>query len=400
MTSKASKHSLLSAGESAIMDELVLSRVPKSRPGDQVRNSRILLVVLLLLLSYQVQGAAWAAAMTRSESSERQSEVVEEDYTEKLALKPGLSIVFPIHQGIDTHWKVIGDYEFSVQVTEAGPGGLSFDYVMSYPADATGSRSVSAEDLRDSHKLSLFYHKQQSYTMVGFTNAVRISDALYADLKAGRTADFELDGPDIPVGQTRNPIYAPRSIHMVGEEKVSAVVNEEKLLVRAIKAETDNGWAYWILDNASFPVILQGNGPFGWSEPRFSYAVAEANDVIKQLKETGEATTRAILFKFDSAAIQDWSKPILDAVGRYLAQNPEIKLVVEGHTDIIGTYQYNIKLSQRRAQSVKSYLVKQGGIAADRLTPMGFGFTKPVASNSTAQGRALNRRVVFKEISK
>jgi outer membrane protein OmpA-like peptidoglycan-associated protein len=73
-------------------------------------------------------------------------------------------------------------------------------------------------------------------------------------------------------------------------------------------------------------------------------------------------------------------------------QDSESKIVVEGHTDSQGGAPYNQDLSQRRAQSVRDYLVTRG-IAADRVTSQGFGLTRPIADNATAEGRANNRRV-------
>jgi outer membrane protein OmpA-like peptidoglycan-associated protein len=73
-------------------------------------------------------------------------------------------------------------------------------------------------------------------------------------------------------------------------------------------------------------------------------------------------------------------------------QDPDSKLVVEGHTDSQGGAAYNQELSQRRAQSVREYLVSRG-IAADRVTAQGFGPTRAIADNASAEGRANNRRV-------
>ncbi len=73
-------------------------------------------------------------------------------------------------------------------------------------------------------------------------------------------------------------------------------------------------------------------------------------------------------------------------------QDSESKILVEGHTDSQGSAAYNQDLSQRRAQSVRDYLVSRG-IAADRVTAEGFGLTRPIADNASAEGRADNRRV-------
>jgi outer membrane protein OmpA-like peptidoglycan-associated protein len=81
-----------------------------------------------------------------------------------------------------------------------------------------------------------------------------------------------------------------------------------------------------------------------------------------------------------------------EVAGALTKQDAESKIVVEGHTDSQGEASYNQDLSQRRAQSVRDYLVSRG-IAADRITAQGFGLTRPIADNASAEGRANNRRV-------
>ena len=77
-----------------------------------------------------------------------------------------------------------------------------------------------------------------------------------------------------------------------------------------------------------------------------------------------------------------------------MKEYPEVKGVIEGHTDNKGGKAYNDKLSLRRAQSVKDYIVKKFGIDESRLGVKGYGFSKPVANNATAAGRQNNRRIV------
>lgn len=84
----------------------------------------------------------------------------------------------------------------------------------------------------------------------------------------------------------------------------------------------------------------------------------------------------------------------LAAAAEYIKNNPAARFVVEGHTDSIGNEQANQTLSQKRAESVRNALVRQFGIAADRLAARGFGEKQPIADNSTPEGRLLNRRVV------
>jgi len=104
----------------------------------------------------------------------------------------------------------------------------------------------------------------------------------------------------------------------------------------------------------------------------------------------------SVHFDTDKAIIKPESFPLLDEVVGVLAKNPQLKHVrVEGHTDNRGTAPYNLDLSRRRAASVVDYLV-QHGIARKRLVSAGYGFERPIADNSTALGRAKNRRVEFR----
>lgn len=108
--------------------------------------------------------------------------------------------------------------------------------------------------------------------------------------------------------------------------------------------------------------------------------------------------TLQLQFAFDSAQLTASDKAELDRLVPILS-NPKagrIGGVIEGHTDSIGTAEYNMGLSQRRAESVERYLEAQGVSLAGRFTSEAFGKTKPIASNDTAEGRAQNRRVVIR----
>lgn len=101
----------------------------------------------------------------------------------------------------------------------------------------------------------------------------------------------------------------------------------------------------------------------------------------------------SVLFTSGSATLLPAAQVKLNDVADALVkQDPDSKMVVEGHTDSQGSASANQDLSQRRAQAVRDYLVSRG-IAGDRVTAQGFGSSKPVADNSSAEGRADNRRV-------
>jgi OmpA-OmpF porin, OOP family len=104
--------------------------------------------------------------------------------------------------------------------------------------------------------------------------------------------------------------------------------------------------------------------------------------------------TQQIHFEYNKDKIRPESFPILDAVVEVLQKNPEIKIEVQGHTDNRGGAAYNKDLSNRRAGSVRKYLVGKG-VQNERLTSIGYGFDRPIVDNTTDQNRALNRRVQF-----
>ncbi len=97
-------------------------------------------------------------------------------------------------------------------------------------------------------------------------------------------------------------------------------------------------------------------------------------------------------FDFNKATLKPAGKKMVDEAVTVMKDKPSMKVSVEGHTDSIGSDAYNQKLSLRRAETVRDYLVSQG-IDAARITVKGWGKTKPIADNKTAEGRAENRRV-------
>lgn len=196
----------------------------------------------------------------------------------------------------------------------------------------------------------------------------------------------------------KNPrIRHGQSIQLVGTEYLTALVNERKVRIRTLKGKTPNGWHFWMLDNPDFPMLVKGDASWHWTVPSFTYPDVSTKSLLKQLETKGVATTHAILFAFNSADLSNESRPTLNAVADYLKANPSMKIQVEGYTDSIGGGPFNLQLLRSRAESVKKYLTQQAGINSDRVTSAGFGMSDPVAGNATPEGRALNRRVVFRE---
>ena len=117
-----------------------------------------------------------------------------------------------------------------------------------------------------------------------------------------------------------------------------------------------------------------------------------ANGVVEQLKSEGRARLYGILFDSDSDHLKAESKPTLDALIAAARTQPTWSFGIEGYTDNVGGDAHNQTLSEKRALSVKAYLVA-AGVDASRLTTQGFGASHPVSSNDTELGRSQNRRV-------
>jgi len=101
-----------------------------------------------------------------------------------------------------------------------------------------------------------------------------------------------------------------------------------------------------------------------------------------------------VLFDFDKSAIKSAFEPQFEEIAKALKDNPDVTLLVEGHTCWIGTEKYNQGLSERRANAVKQKFVQQYGIPASRITTKGYGESRPTADNKTEQGRRQNRRAI------
>ena len=118
-----------------------------------------------------------------------------------------------------------------------------------------------------------------------------------------------------------------------------------------------------------------------------------AGEIAKDIDASGRVALYGILFDFNEATIKPESRTALDEIGKYLKDHPAQKIYIVGHTDNVGGYDFNMKLSQARAQAVLTDLERNYGIAQSRLRGAGVGFLSPVAPNTTDGGRAKNRRV-------
>jgi outer membrane protein OmpA-like peptidoglycan-associated protein len=131
------------------------------------------------------------------------------------------------------------------------------------------------------------------------------------------------------------------------------------------------------------------------SADRASSAVTVLDEKFQNRNQFTVAGQKEILFRFDSAKIDSKYQSDLQEVATMLEQNPDSLLVLEGRTDSQGDKDYNVKLGERRVDSVKRFLAVDQGVPIYRIHEISFGAAKPIAENDTREGREKNRAVVI-----
>lgn len=137
----------------------------------------------------------------------------------------------------------------------------------------------------------------------------------------------------------------------------------------------------------------QANAQAAQANARAAALEARLKELQAQQTDRGLLVTLGdVLFEFGKAQLLPTAGPRLDTLADFLKQYPDRRLLIEGHTDSVGSDATNLTLSERRAQAVQQALTMRG-VDASRITTRGYGKSYPVASNATPEGRALNRRV-------
>ena len=148
--------------------------------------------------------------------------------------------------------------------------------------------------------------------------------------------------------------------------------------------------------DTSYKLVCSGNGGAASSAAGVTVVTPPPSAPVKPKaaeRFCDKPATIVVEFDTNKANIKTKYTEDLDKLGTFLKEWPQAKGEISGHTDNVGSKQYNLKLSQRRAASVKKYLVDKFNIAPDRLTTEGYGESKPIASNKTKVGKAKNRRI-------
>jgi outer membrane protein OmpA-like peptidoglycan-associated protein len=312
----------------------------------------------------------------------------------------GLGPFMPNNGGtITTAWTNAYGPDAESWMTFANVGNTTFDINYSSSRGMRAVRRIQVTDRATAQTLVLGYNSAMPLVMPN-TTTLGTSGAVLEQLRSTGTApssiiyDAALNRVD---GQFT--LVNPKATFSV--QLGDQVVNVPAITATGTfqgKTKSASG-TFTFLNNKNNPILLEYSVQFtGEATPRTERIVravpgkALQGEMQQALSTVGMYRTYGIHFDFDKASIRSESQPLINDMATTLKNNPLWTLRITGYTDSIGNAAYNQKLSLARANSLKKALVKLG-ISSARLDTAGAGASNPVGSNSTLQGRALNRRV-------
>jgi outer membrane protein OmpA-like peptidoglycan-associated protein len=297
-----------------------------------------------------------------------------------------------------------GDYESVLRV-----GGVTEDGVVYTVSGNIEDRRISVrrktrkQDWAHAHEWRPRYNEGDPEVYAGTTGATLSADVLN-DLKTRGQTALKASVADDPLGGMLNALLgggatAAGTLSRVERQPVpvSMLVNDVRVDLPAVHGRGrlgDEAFEVFILDDPAIPMVLRWSlGDTSSRMIRISYPTPNVSHIEEKLNTTGRVEVYGIYFDFAKATIRPESESVLKEIGDVMAKNPSWKLGVEGHTDNIGGAAANQDLSTRRAAAVRQALVDRYHVAPGRLTPAGFGASRPKETNDTLEGRARNRRV-------
>ena len=231
--------------------------------------------------------------------------------------------------------------------------------------------------------------------------------AYYSSDKAGKGMDlFSFEMPEkirpVPVTYVQGQVFNAKSGNPV-VAGIEMICLEDT--VKTIRINTNEKGVFLIgiplgqnyMMNVSAPGYLFFSGHFGLNDVKSAIEPFLLEILLNPVEPGSVAVLRNIFFDTGSFKLLPASVAELNKLIGFLQQNSSVNIEIGGHTDNVGSEPFNLELSAKRAESVCRFLV-QSGIAENRLSYRGYGFSKPVQSNDTEEGRAANRRTEFKVV--
>lgn len=190
--------------------------------------------------------------------------------------------------------------------------------------------------------------------------------------------------------QTKQPLRAAIEMINLGSGKTESLVDSDSV---------SGEYLITLTQGARYALYVNKTG-YLFKSLHFNYSeVTDLEPIIvnielDEVKEGSESVLNNIFFDTDKYALRPESRTELDRLVQFMKSNPAVKIEIGGHTDNVGSDGYNKDLSQKRAEAVFTYLISNG-VESRRLTAVGYGYHRPVASNDTEENRQLNRRIAF-----
>jgi outer membrane protein OmpA-like peptidoglycan-associated protein len=296
------------------------------------------------------------------------------------------------------------DADARTEVTSVTPEAVSLQY--SSTRGLFTRRDVLIRDKQSARTYVLGYSARMPTVIPGSTSLGISSDVLQELRSNGRAAltlihSENLDRIDCSLVTTAVDARVP----MIIEDRIFDVPTVQARVNCGSGNRTGTG-QFVVANDVNNPVLIESTLNFSWEQRprtnRVTRVVAGLGlqaEMRQALDTLGTYDVYGLLFDFDSATLRPETAQLVREIAVMLQQNPNWTILIAGHTDSIGGAEYNMRLSEQRAASVKQALINNG-VSANRLQSVGHGMSKPKADNSTLAGRAINRRVEFRRLDR
>ena len=325
-----------------------------------------------------------------------------------IRLEPGLVIASAANDAV-----LNKDYEVVETISAVDAAGVRSrtDWTIPDPQSPDGVRRQASDslrraaDLQHARRLILWYIPGDPETIPGTTGPAPSADVFEqvrstgeASVVVGAVARSGTQALGAIGGLFMARAYFRGTIARVGVEPVRVLVDGVPTLLNALRARGDLTAAgdrgsveFWWLDDADARIALRFT--FDGSTSQVVRLDRPRVDTIAGLAAACRTEVPGVYFLTDSAELLPASQPAIERIATLLRTHPDWSVAIEGHTDNTGFDAHNVDLSRRRAESLKRALTTTYGVAAARLTAIGYGSARPVDTNATLDGRAHNRRV-------